>query len=270
MADRFMGGLGIGSLLASNLSLLGKWWWRFHTEPDALWQQVISSIHGSCAGLNSNRDSIKGPGIWINILKAGRKINDIGVPFINSFKHKVLATSENRDLWRRDLFLGREMEDLENFDSVIMGLSLQDGVDGWAWPLDTSGSFKVSILRSCINSLDLSRSDPVTLWNELIPKKVNIFFWRLTRNNLPTKTNLVGKGLVVLASVFTKKFDAIIRITSWVIWKHRNEKIFKNKDVSTNVMVTEIKAISHLWIHSRSRGNIPNWNDWVLNPWCRT
>ncbi|GJU72871.1 putative RNA-directed DNA polymerase, eukaryota, reverse transcriptase zinc-binding domain protein [Tanacetum coccineum] len=314
MADRSMGGLGIDSLSASNLSLLRKWWWRFHTEPDALWRQVISSIHGSCVGLNSNRDSIKGSGTWINILNAGGKINDIGVPFINSFKCKVIsgsstrmwkdvwfgsqsldqiyprlfslaldkdcsvqqwvsATSENRDLWRRDLFLGREMEDLENFDSVIMGLSLQDGVDGWTWSLDTSGSFKVSILRSCIDSLDLSRSDPVTIWNELIPKKVNIFFWRLTRNRLPTKTNLVDKGidlhtilcsfcddycessnhifiecktakpiwysisrwcnvhislarsydllefsgLVVLASVFTKNFDAIIRIISWVI-----------------------------------------------------
>ncbi|GJZ11794.1 hypothetical protein Tco_0546553 [Tanacetum coccineum] len=217
MADRSMGGLGIGSLSASNLSLLGKWWWRFHTEPDALLQQVISSIHGSCDGLNSNRDSIKGSGIWINILKAGRKINDIGVRFINYFKHKVIsgsstriwkdvwfesqsldkiyprlfslaldkdcsvqqwvsATPKNRDLWMRDLFLGREMKELENFDSVIMGLSLQDGVDGWTWSLDTSGSFKVSILRSCIDSLDLSRSNPVTLWNELIPKKVNIFF----------------------------------------------------------------------------------------------
>ncbi|PWA38725.1 RNA-directed DNA polymerase, eukaryota, Reverse transcriptase zinc-binding domain protein [Artemisia annua] len=75
---------------------------------------------------------------------------------------------------------------------------------------------------------------------------------------------------VGLASVFTKTFDAILRITSWVIWKHRNEKIFKNKDMSTNVVVTEIKALSHLWIHSRSRGNIASWNDWVLNPWCRS
>ncbi|GKB89919.1 hypothetical protein Tco_0962191 [Tanacetum coccineum] len=135
--------------------------------------------------------------LWINILKAGQKINDIGVPFINSFKRKVIsgsstriwkdvwfgsqsldqiyprlfalaldkncsvqqwvsASSENRDLWRRDLFLGREMEELENFDSVIIGLSLEDGDDGWTRSLDTSGSFLVSILRSCIDSLELS------------------------------------------------------------------------------------------------------------------
>ncbi|GKF19690.1 RNA-directed DNA polymerase, eukaryota, reverse transcriptase zinc-binding domain protein, partial [Tanacetum coccineum] len=225
-----MGGLRIGSLSAGNLGLLEKW----------------------CSRL------------WINILKAGQKINDIGVPFINSFKRKFISGTSTRiwkDVWFRpqslDQIYPREMEELENFDSVTMGLSLQDEVDGWTWSLDTSGSFSVSILRSCIDSLDLSRSDPANLRNELIPKKVNVFFWRLIRNCLPTKTNLVDKdidlhtvlcsfcddysrshdllklsGSVVLASVFTKTFDAVIRITSWVIWKHRNEKIFKNKDVS--------------------------------------
>nr|GEX37944.1 RNA-directed DNA polymerase, eukaryota, reverse transcriptase zinc-binding domain protein [Tanacetum cinerariifolium] len=165
------------------------------------------------------------------------------------------------------------MEELENFDSVIMGLSLQDElmVGRGLWIL--SGSFKVSILRSCIDSLDLSRSDPATLWNELITKNVNVLFWRFIRNRLRTKTKLVDKGIdlhTVLCSfwddycessdhifiecnmvkpiwdslsrwcnvhvsltrshdllVFTKTFDVVIRITSWVIWKHRNEKIFK-------------------------------------------
>ncbi|PWA57049.1 reverse transcriptase domain, Reverse transcriptase zinc-binding domain protein [Artemisia annua] len=251
------------------------------------WMAIISSIHGSFGGFNSNTESIKGSGLWIKILKAGWKINDSGVPFISSFKRKVVsaldkdcsiqqwvsASLENRDLWRRDLFLGREMQDLENFDSVVMGLSLHDGVDG----------FSVSILRSRIDSLELSQSDPATLWNVLIPKKVNIFFWRLTRNRLPPKQIWLTKMVkpiwdsisrwcnvhvslarsqdflelscsVGLASVFTKTFDGILRITSWVIWKHRNEKIFKNKDMSTNVVVIEIKALSHLWIHSRSRG----------------
>ncbi|GJZ49710.1 putative RNA-directed DNA polymerase, eukaryota, reverse transcriptase zinc-binding domain protein [Tanacetum coccineum] len=32
-----LGGLGIDSLKASNLAMLTKWWWRFYTEPDALW-----------------------------------------------------------------------------------------------------------------------------------------------------------------------------------------------------------------------------------------
>ncbi|GJT68960.1 RNA-directed DNA polymerase, eukaryota, reverse transcriptase zinc-binding domain protein [Tanacetum coccineum] len=312
-------------------SIRGRFFWGGSAEDRKIswvaWKQIMNDLPWAALGLVVSclailffsRSGGGGSGIWSNILKVGWKINDNCVPFINSFKRKVISgsstriwkdmwfgsqsldpiyprlfalaldknclvqqwvsvSSENRDLWRRHLFLGIEMEELENFDSVIMRLSLQDGVDSWMWSLDTSGSFKVSILRSCIDSLDLSRSDPTTLWNELIPKKVNVFFWRLIRNRLPTKTNLVDKGIdlhtvlcffcddyyessahifieckmvkpiwdhisrwcnvhvslarsydllelsgsVILALVFTKTFDAIIRITSWVIWKHRN------------------------------------------------
>ncbi|GKA07311.1 RNA-directed DNA polymerase, eukaryota, reverse transcriptase zinc-binding domain protein [Tanacetum coccineum] len=176
-------------------SALWKWWWRFHSQPEALCRQAISSIHGSCGGFNSNRDSIKGSRLRINIIKAGGKINDIGVPFINSFKRKVIS------VWRIRIFGGeicswcREMEELENFDSVTMGLSLQDEVDGWTWSLDTSGSFSVSILRSCIDSLDLSRSDPCHFMEIVDSKKGEYFLWRLIRNRLPTKTNQVDKGI---------------------------------------------------------------------------
>ncbi|GJV33244.1 hypothetical protein Tco_1393644 [Tanacetum coccineum] len=93
----------------------------------------------------------------------------------DSLSELILETNlkESHDLWRRDLFLGKELEDLENFDNIILGLSLQDGVDGWTWSLDSGGSLLVSILRSCTDSLDLSCSDPTTLWNKLIPKKIN-------------------------------------------------------------------------------------------------
>ena len=35
------GGLGIGRMLAKNRSLLAKWAWRFGTETDTLWKQVL-------------------------------------------------------------------------------------------------------------------------------------------------------------------------------------------------------------------------------------
>ena len=46
-----LGGLNIGSLRAKNWALMGKWWWRFWVEGDALWVKVIRSIHGSDGGL---------------------------------------------------------------------------------------------------------------------------------------------------------------------------------------------------------------------------
>ncbi|GJY16384.1 hypothetical protein Tco_0386806, partial [Tanacetum coccineum] len=39
IGSRDLGGLGISSLRAKNLSLLGKWRWRFLKEKDALWRK---------------------------------------------------------------------------------------------------------------------------------------------------------------------------------------------------------------------------------------
>jgi hypothetical protein len=44
--SREKGGLGIGNLVKRNISLLGKWLWRFPIERDSLWHMVIRSKYG--------------------------------------------------------------------------------------------------------------------------------------------------------------------------------------------------------------------------------
>nr|GEX84742.1 RNA-directed DNA polymerase, eukaryota, reverse transcriptase zinc-binding domain protein [Tanacetum cinerariifolium] len=39
-------GLGVRSLLTKNLGLIGKWKWRFLSEEDALWREVIQNFYG--------------------------------------------------------------------------------------------------------------------------------------------------------------------------------------------------------------------------------
>lgn len=41
------GGLGILDLHNRNISLLGKWIWRYYVEEKALWRKVISAKYGS-------------------------------------------------------------------------------------------------------------------------------------------------------------------------------------------------------------------------------
>ena len=41
------GGLGFGKISLRNLTLLGKWLWRYPRESLALWHQVILSIYGT-------------------------------------------------------------------------------------------------------------------------------------------------------------------------------------------------------------------------------
>ncbi|PWA56168.1 hypothetical protein CTI12_AA356130 [Artemisia annua] len=46
LLDRNMGGLRVGSLLAKNLGLFGKWKWRFLVDKDTLWRRVIREFYG--------------------------------------------------------------------------------------------------------------------------------------------------------------------------------------------------------------------------------
>ena len=41
------GGLGFENIFVRNVTLFGKWLWRYLREGSALWHQVILSIYGS-------------------------------------------------------------------------------------------------------------------------------------------------------------------------------------------------------------------------------
>ncbi|PWA70220.1 hypothetical protein CTI12_AA290670 [Artemisia annua] len=47
LSSKDQGGLGIGSIRAKNLSLIGKWHWRFLNEGEAPWCKVVKAIYGS-------------------------------------------------------------------------------------------------------------------------------------------------------------------------------------------------------------------------------
>ena len=64
------GGLGVIPIIDSNLTLLAKWPYRFKTEIEALWVQIIKSIHGDDGGFTtSSRDKMHNCG-WKSILES--------------------------------------------------------------------------------------------------------------------------------------------------------------------------------------------------------
>ncbi|GKE67054.1 RNA-directed DNA polymerase, eukaryota, reverse transcriptase zinc-binding domain protein, partial [Tanacetum coccineum] len=98
------GGLWVGSLLAKNLALLGKWKWRYITEKDALWRKVICCFYGVDGGFSSLVGSNIGQGIWCDI-KSISNIESIDSSFKNSFSLKVsngLSISFWKDVWCPD------------------------------------------------------------------------------------------------------------------------------------------------------------------------
>ncbi|GJW26436.1 zinc finger, CCHC-type containing protein [Tanacetum coccineum] len=46
-SSKSSGGREIGSLFASNVAMLTKWWWRFYSESNSIWKLIVISIHGN-------------------------------------------------------------------------------------------------------------------------------------------------------------------------------------------------------------------------------
>ncbi|GJT29449.1 putative RNA-directed DNA polymerase, eukaryota, reverse transcriptase zinc-binding domain protein [Tanacetum coccineum] len=86
------GGLGIGSLDASNLAMLVKWWWPFLTEDNSLWKLIITSIHGPDGGV-SGFDSL-GSSSFSMLLSPWSKI-------MNLNKHLVCADINLQSIFSR-------------------------------------------------------------------------------------------------------------------------------------------------------------------------
>ncbi|GKD03683.1 hypothetical protein Tco_1178657 [Tanacetum coccineum] len=172
-----MGGLGVGSLLAKNIGLLGKWKWRFLTEKDALWRTVIKEFYGECGGFGSLARS-RGPnGIWCDIIKAVEDIERIDPSFKRSFHIKV-SNGANVSFWKdpwcengtRLMDLFPRLYALDSFQDckIVDRWHLADGswCGKWDWIRPPRGRAIGDVINlvSTIGNLSLS-SDSTDRWS---------------------------------------------------------------------------------------------------------
>lgn len=150
------GGLGVGSLKAQNLALLGKWWWRFKSNKKELWKNVITALYGNEGGFNAPSREKKKGFCWGTIVNLHNTLSKHELDFQNLFYN-------------------------------------QSG--GRFWKLEASSVYIVSSLRCYIDNKILPKSNNCWNWNCLVPGKVNILAWRVCHGRLPTKENLYKIGI---------------------------------------------------------------------------
>jgi len=100
--------------------------------------------------------------------------------------------------WRRRLFAWEE-EQVGELCLLLQNVILQvDKEDRWTWNLEKSNVYTVRSAYNC-QSAQLQIVDPgevKLLWQKYVPLKVVIFVWRLLRNRLPTKDDLLRRGVL--------------------------------------------------------------------------
>jgi hypothetical protein len=105
------------------------------------------------------------------------------------------AVDGREGVWRMRLLAWEEESVRESF-MLFHNVVFQEHVeDTWKWLLDPIHGYSVrGAYRFLTITTELTdRSQVVDIWHQHIPSKVSVFVWRLLRNRLPTKDNLVRR-----------------------------------------------------------------------------
>ncbi|GKD46180.1 RNA-directed DNA polymerase, eukaryota, partial [Tanacetum coccineum] len=219
LAAKKFGGLGVSSFFALNRGLLAKWVWRFLSQDNSLWCQLMSVIHGS-----SITDlSTTYPSTWNSIIK---EFNYLKVQGVDVFYHYKIRIDTVKDIsvacklqsplvssFHCNVRGGIEEQQLEHLVALLDFVILSNSNDRWVSDLNGDGVFRVKDVRNLLDEFFLPRADVPTRWVKNIPIKVNIFAWKLALDRLPTRANLVQRN-VVTESQSCPLCDAILEDTS--------------------------------------------------------
>ncbi|XP_024626742.1 uncharacterized protein [Medicago truncatula] len=79
----------------------------------------------------------------------------------------------------------------------MFSLGVEEG-DQWLWLPEPSHGYSVRGAYSVLTSKDLPLVDSAAemIWHRQVPLKVSVFAWRLLRDRLPTKSNLIYRGVI--------------------------------------------------------------------------
>nr|GFB34885.1 hypothetical protein [Tanacetum cinerariifolium] len=125
-----------------------------------------------------------------------------GVDLLGHCKIRV-GSGRNTRFWS-DIWIGKSrlsllfprlfaLETVKEFDTVI----LSNVDDRWFWDLNGKGVFCVKDARNLIDETFPPKEPIATRWLKIVPIKVNIFAWKLHHDRLPTRANLVRRGMLL-------------------------------------------------------------------------
>ncbi|GAU26521.1 hypothetical protein TSUD_361540 [Trifolium subterraneum] len=168
-----------------NLALLGKWCWRMLVDREGLWFRVLAARYGVERG--RLRDGGRRGSSWWKEISRIREGGELGGSWFGEHVSKRVGDRSDTYFWT---------------DPGV-------GVDGEAWEWRRQlWACEEEMLRECqallLNlSLQAIMDDADKLiWHSHVPLKVSIFAWRLLRDRLPTKTNMVTRGILSPAAHF--------------------------------------------------------------------
>ena len=214
-----------------------------------LWVKLLKAIHVKIAGLDFK--GCGSNGVWAKSVGSFNTLHSSGIVTKGTLKCKVgdgssvrfwkdtwlgdgpLSTRYNRLFrldsneeclvnerfvngiwswcWNRPVDSGRTGSSLIQLKNEVSQLSSLSGTDSWQWLIGNDSTFTVSETRKHIDDITLLSLHVSTRWCKVLPRKVNIFMWRLRLDRLPHRLNLSRRGIdinSILCSVCNKGMES--------------------------------------------------------------
>nr|GEY71683.1 RNA-directed DNA polymerase, eukaryota [Tanacetum cinerariifolium] len=185
LASKKNGGLGVSSFHALNRAFLLKWIWRFISQDGSLWFRVIQAFYGPSIDSHLICDkSLQDRFPRMFALEMEKEVSvavKMGASVVDSFRRTV------RNGTGRHQMLG--------LNSMLESVSLSSAQDRWICNLSGDGEFWVKEVRNILDDLFLPAHLNSMRWVKYIPIKINVFAWRARRDCLPTRSNLIRRGV---------------------------------------------------------------------------
>ncbi|MCH80187.1 hypothetical protein A2U01_0000951 [Trifolium medium] len=168
---------------------LGKWCWRMLVGREGLWFRVLVARYGVEGG-RLREGGRRGSSWWREIAWI-REGGELGGNWFEEHVSKRVGDGSDTLFWT---------------DPWVDGIPLYG--EAWEWRrqlrvweeelLGECQSLLLNISLQLLTSRESATMDDAKslIWHSHVPLKVSIFAWRLLRDRLPTKANLVTRGIL--------------------------------------------------------------------------
>nr|GEZ10025.1 RNA-directed DNA polymerase, eukaryota, reverse transcriptase zinc-binding domain protein [Tanacetum cinerariifolium] len=180
--------------------------WRFFSQKNSLWVSVVKALHGEDEKIGKKVQP-RYQSTWLESLKLH------GIDLV-SFITPKLGNGANTSFW--DVAWCGDIA----FKNLVPRLYAL-----WRWSLVGSGDFSVSSVRKLIDNAILSKGISKTRWIKEVPININVHFWKVIHDCLPTRFNIsrIGRSIPLKIGVNEShpsgfRFDevAILRRVWWL------------------------------------------------------
>ncbi|GKV53510.1 hypothetical protein SLEP1_g60031 [Rubroshorea leprosula] len=101
--------------------------------------------------------------------------------------------------WRRKLFEWEEEEAMELHNMIQRVQTSQGCMDSWEWTHSKDGQYSTKSAYAILAKEEREATEITTfsrIWNSVLPRKISAFNWQLLQDRIPTKMNLLTRGII--------------------------------------------------------------------------